>query len=371
MGAAVVLDAHEEALVQEQAPTWDAASVVAERARRAGATCLWVSSCPSLDMLACGPQLHVPSRAAERDGWAVLVVVDVRDEDPRSGLYSPALVGMLREGGRVVCVLNRKGRAVLLACGACRQLARCEQCGAAVVLAGGELSCPRCGVSRPVVCASCGSDAFRSLRVGVSRAREQLQALAGRPVGEVTASTREVPGTPVVVGTEAVLHRELELRTTGGVDGVAFLDFDQELLAPRYRAGEEALALLARASRLVGGRRRAGRVLVQTRVPEHPAIESALLADPARLGAAERPLREALRLPPFAAVALLSGPGAGMLAAALASLAASGRARVEVSGPDGDRWLVRAADSSALADALAGAERPAERLRVEVGPVRA
>ena len=151
---------------------------------------------------------------------------------------------------------------------------------------------------------------------------------------------------------------------------MAFLDFDQELLAPRYRAGEEALALLTKASRLVGGRRRGGRVLVQTRLPDHPAIGSALPADPERLGVAERPLRQALRLPPFAAVALLSGPGAGMLAAELVTLAAAGTARVEVSGPDGDRWLVRAGDHSALADALASAGRPAERLRVEVGPVR-
>ena len=41
-----------------------------------------------------------------------------------------------------------------------------------------------------------------------------------------------------------------------GADAVAFLDFDQELLAPRYRAAEQALALLARAARLVGRPRR-------------------------------------------------------------------------------------------------------------------
>ena len=82
--------------------------------------------------------------------------------------------------------------------------------------------------------------------------REELESLAGRPVGEVTAETTTLPDAPILVGTEAVLHR------VGAVDGVAFLDFDQELLAPRYRAGEEALVLLARASRLVGGRERGG-----------------------------------------------------------------------------------------------------------------
>ena len=68
---------------------------------------------------------------------------------------------------------------------------------------------------------------------------------------------------------------------------VAFLDLDQELLAPRYRAAEEALALLVRAARLVGGRAGGGRLLLQTRLPDHEVVQAALLADPARVAAAE------------------------------------------------------------------------------------
>jgi len=182
----------------------------------------------------------------------------------------------------------------------------------------------------------------------------------------------------VLVGTEAVLYREGELRKAGGVGAVAFLDFDQELLASRYRAGEEALALLARASRLVGGRQRAGKVLVQTRAPGNPVIEAALLADPGRLAASEEPVRKALRLPPFAALAVLSGPGARELAGALEKLdGATAPVHREVPGEplelselaDG-RWVVRAADHASLADALAAAGRPSERVRIEVDPVR-
>ena len=263
--------------------------------------------------------------------------------------------------------------------------------------------CPRCGLERPIVCASCGSDTLRQFRVGVSRAREQLEALAGRPVGEVVAGTRQLPATPVLVGTEAVLYRDGELRRSGPVGAVAFVDFDQELLAPRYRAGEEALALLSRASRIVGGRQHGGRVLVQTRVPAHPVVEAALLADPGRLLMSEEPVRKALRLPPFAALALLSGPGAAELAgvlekqgAAAGHLGGSGGAMADGwrgrgrpghghdTGPSGsamaapielsqlaeDRWVVRAPDHSSLADALGAAGRPAARVRVEVGPVR-
>jgi primosomal protein N' (replication factor Y) (superfamily II helicase) len=366
VGAFVVLDAHDEGLVQETAPTWDASSVSAERARREGVPCFWVTPCPSLELVAGADDVHTASRASERSGWAALQLVDRRRDDPRLGLYSSPLVEVLKGGQRVVCVLNRKGRASLSICGACGEAATCERCGAGVALVGEQFQCPRCGLSRPVVCASCGSDTLRQFRVGVTRAREQLEALAGRPVGEVVGGTQELPDTPVLVGTEAVLYRDGELRRRGPVAAVAFLDFDQELLAPRYRAADEALALLSRASRIVGGRQHGGKVIVQTRVPGHPVIEAALLADPGRLLAVEEPVRKALRLPPFMAMALVSGPGAPELAAILEEQGAG----VEVNQLAEDRWVVRAPDGAALADALGAAGRPTGRVRVEVGPLR-
>jgi primosomal protein N' (replication factor Y) len=360
LASVVVVDGHDEAYRQERAPTWNGRLVASERARRAGAPCVVVSPCPDLETLAWGPLL-VPARKEEREGWPVLDVVDRRPDDPRTGLYGERLVTLLRSGRRVVCVLNRKGRGRLLACASCGGLARCERCSAAVEQvdgAGGDegagLRCRRCGHRRPLLCTVCGSGRLRILRAGVSRAREELEALAGRPVGQVTGDSTDVPGEPLLLGTEAVLHR------APAADAVAFLDFDQELLAPTYRAPERALALLARAGRLVGGRRSGGRVVVQTRLPDHAVLAAALHGDPGRLAAAESARRAALRLPPSAALALVSGPAAAALVGRLTG--------VEVLGPDEDRWLVRAGDHQALCEALAAAPRPPGRLRVEVDP---
>lgn len=353
----VVVDGHDEALAAEGAPTWHAAVVAAERARRAGVPCVITSPCPTLDLLSAG-ELQTVDRSVERRGWATVEVVDRRQDDPRLGLYSERLAGVVRTGRRVVCVLNRTGRVRLLACGACGELARCERCGAAVMGgAEGGLLCPRCELSRPWVCASCGSTRLRVLRIGVSRARDDLAALAGRPVGEVTAAAPGVPPEDLLVGTEAVLHR---LGRQDRVDVVVFLDFDQELLAPRVRASEEALALLAAASRLVGGRD--GRILVQTRVPDHAAVQAAVRADPSVVSDAERPLRQELRLPPYSAVALVSGPAAGEYVSRLRG--------VDVLGPDRDQWMVRGVDTAGLVDALAEVPRPPGRLRVAVDPAR-
>jgi primosomal protein N' (replication factor Y) (superfamily II helicase) len=358
--AVVVLDEHDEAHQEERAPTWHARDVGAERARRAGVPCLLVSPCPTLEALAWGT-LVAPARSDERAGWPVVDVVDRRREDPvRAGLYSRRLVAALRGGGRVVCVLNRTGRARLLACASCGTVARCERCGAAVVAPqAGLLRCLRCGTERPEVCLDCGAGRFKALRVGVSRARDELEALAGEPVAEVTAAGGEAGRARVVVGTEAVLHQ------VPSADVVAFLDMDQELLAPRYRAAEQALALLARAARVAGGREGGGRVMVQTRTPRSEVVESALHADPARLARAEDARRRELAFPPHAAIAAVSGPSAGAFVEALGSPVG-----VEVLGPTDGRWLLRAGDHPTLCDAIAATPRPGGRLRVEVDPLR-
>lgn len=374
LAAVMVIDGHDQRLTEERAPTWGAVAVAAERARRAGTPCLVVSACPTVDLLAAAP-VRLVDRRRERQGWAPLEVVDRRPDDPRLGLYSDRLVALIRAERRVACVLNRTGRARLLACASCGEVARCERCGGALAQSpdgegpGGQpaygLTCPRCGLGRPQVCAWCGSSRLRRLRVGVTRAREELEALSGRPVGEVTASTGPLPEVDIFVGTEAVLHR---LTPRDGIDAVAFVELDQELLAPRVSAGEESLALLAHASRLVGGR--AGRVLAQTRLPDHPVVRAALLADPGILSRAEHQVRSALRLPPITAVALVSGPAAEAYVERLRALSPEQLGPLEVLGPDRGEWLIKAPDAATLADTLAVVARPPGRLRVAVSPIR-
>lgn len=365
LAAVVVVDAHDEALKEERAPSWNAWQVAAERARRAGVPCVLASPCPTLEHLEWG-RLLAPSRTAERAGWAPFEVVDRRHDDPRAGLYSERLVRLVRSDARVACVLNRRGRARLLACARCQELARCERCRGAVEQApdrsggaeGEALRCRSCLLARPAVCQACGGQRLKTLRAGVTRVREELAALVGEEVGEVTAAAPDVPPTRVLVGTDAVLRR------LASADAVAFLDMDQELLAPRFRAGEHALSLLARAARLVGGRGRRGRVLVQTRLPGHEVLDAALHADPERFLGRERERRRALRLPPAAALALVAGEQAERFVAGLPGT-------VDVGGPDAGRWLVRAPDHATLCSALASAPRPPGRLRVEVDPERA
>lgn len=193
-----------------------------------------------------------------------------------------------------------------------------------------------------------------NVRPGVTRLRDELEAAAGRPVGAVTGSTTDLPDVDVYVGTEALLHR------VRGVDVVAFLDLDAELLAPRYLATEHVLALLARAARLVGGRRVDSRILVQTHEPAHPVLAAVAAADPAQLDEAEELRRRALGLPPFGALAAISGEGAQSYAADCGLTSPGSSTDV----------LVRAPSWSELADALRTPRPRGHRLRIEVDPPR-
>lgn len=366
LAGVVVLDEHDEVYQEERAPTWHGRDVVVERARRQGVPCLLVSPVPTLEALAIGP-LHRLPRGEERAGWPAVEVVDRRQGDPlRAGPISERLADLVRSDARVLCVLNRKGRSRLLACSSCQAIAVCESCDAAVSQdPERRLACPRCGTVRPALCLTCGGTRFKNLRMGVTRLREELEALAGTEVAEVTGEGGDsidldaVRRARVVVGTEAVLHR------AGRADVVAFIDLDQELLAPRYRAAEQALALVVRGARLVGGRRGSGRLVLQTRSPDHEVVQAAQLGDPDRVAAPELERRRLLGLPPVTALAAVSG------AAAPAFVAALGRPLgVEVQGPDDGRWLLRADDHGSLADALAAVPRPPGRLRIEVDPLR-
>jgi primosomal protein N' (replication factor Y) (superfamily II helicase) len=352
LASVVVIDAHDEVYTEERAPTWNAWVVAAERAQRAGAPCVVITPTPTPEHLAWG-ELVTTDHATERRGWARLEVIDRRGDDPRTGLWSTRVVDVVRGKGRVLCILNRTGRARLLRCGTCGTVATCERCASAVHQdAESQLVCDRCGMTRPTVCAACGASKLKALRIGTSRAAEELTALAGETVGEVTGASEDVPDTRVLIGTEAVLHR------VGRADTVVFVDLDSELSAPHFRANEAALALLARASRIVRGRLEDGRVIVQTRQPDHPV----LTRTPQEVVAEDDVLRRALDLPPYAALARLSGDAAAADAESL-----RGRLGVVVLGPDdAGAFLVRAADHKTLCDAL----REVHAARIAVDPVR-
>ena len=367
----VVIDEHDDSLREERTPTWHARDIAIERAQQLNISCVLVSALPSVAAKAWAGDRVLKSDNHETDSeWPTIALIDrTLDERWSNSLLSSEFIAELRDHSRrIVAVLNTKGRARLLACASCKSLARCVQCDAAVEIgATGQFSCPRCSTQRPQVCAKCSSAKFLTLKPGVSKLREEIAQAAGRKLADVVEVTgagddaMAIDQTKMLfVGTEAALHRVHE------ADTVVFLDIDQELAAPRYRASEIVGSLLVHAARLVGRSDRGGKVMVQTHSIDSPVLQAmaTLRIDHYLQSVSE--MRSFMKLPPFGALAQLSGTN---IDEAIEDLQRN--VFVHVSASSDGSYLVKAADWQVLADALSEVEASkGVRLKVQVDPAR-
>ena len=147
---------------------------------------------------------------------------------------------------------------------------------------------------------------------------------------------------------------------------VIFLEFDQELLASRFRASEQAASLIIRGARLLGSRNDEGRLIIQTRQPEHEVLQAALHANPEKLIDAESERRKLLQLPPYSALAQISGDSAIDMVESLKS-----NPDIEIMGPREGSWLLRAVNNEELSKAILRVGRPKGKIRIEIDPRRA
>jgi primosomal protein N' (replication factor Y) len=366
----VVIDEHDDSLREERTPTWHARDVAIERAQRLNISCILVSALPSVAAKVWAGDRVVKSIEQEvASEWPTIQLIDrTQDERWSNSLLSSDFIAELRDHSRrIVAVLNTKGRARLLACASCKSLARCSSCDAAVEIgATGQFSCPRCATERPQVCLKCSSTKFLTLKPGVSKLREEIAQAAGRKIAEVVEVTGGADSVSIdqskmlFVGTEAALHRVHE------ADTVVFLDIDQELAAPRYRASEIVGSLLVHASRLVGRSEIGGKVMVQTHSVDSPVLQAmaTLRIDEYLQSVSE--MRSFMKLPPFGALAQLSGTNIDVAMNELHN-----NVFVHVSASNDGSYLVKASDWQVLADALSELEAvKGVRLKVQVDPAR-
>ena len=232
-----MIDEHDESFQEEAAPTWHAREVVLERAKRQGIPCVFTSPIPTVEVRH-RTRIISDQKSDKREVWSGIRITDPREDNSAiGGLWPRSTIDALKSAERSVVVLNRSGRSRLLACRQCDELVTCTDCGSAMLqLEEGLIECTRFGHSRPVICSGCLSTSMKNLRIGVSRAGEELEALMKEPVTQITKETSSIDfvRSRIYLGTEAVLHR------VDWADLVVFADFDQELLAktvPLRRAG--------------------------------------------------------------------------------------------------------------------------------------
>jgi primosomal protein N' (replication factor Y) len=136
------------------------------------------------------------------------------------------------------------------------------------------------------------------LRKGVAKMRGEIEKAAQRQVAELSAETTIAANaaSQVYIGTEAALHR------VSSADVVVFLDFDNELFAPTYRAGEQAWTLLIHAIRLLKGSSKA-LIVLQSQDASNSQYNDFVEPVPQQLIEREQLKRKAMQLPPYTAMA--------------------------------------------------------------------
>lgn len=145
--------------------------------------------------------------------------------------------------GPVLVQVASPGYAPIVACGSCREAARCRQCEGPLgqLSAGAAPSCRWCGaIATAWSCASCGGHALRSVRIGAGRTAEELgRAFSGARVlvadGENPILT--VSAQPALV----IATRGAEPVAAGGYAAVLLLDGERMLGRESLRVAEDAL----------------------------------------------------------------------------------------------------------------------------------
>jgi primosomal protein N' (replication factor Y) (superfamily II helicase) len=387
LGLILVDEEHDGSFKQEEGVRYHARDMALLRAHRAGAACVLGSATPSLESVALVrrgklAELRLPDRAHREASLPEVTLVDLRrfGAGPSGNklLSLPlhrAIERTLVAGEQAILFLNRRGFAPSVVCGSCGTLETCKACSVALTYhrgprprvqggapaaadpdeaaRGGRMRCHYCDYTGmlPDRCSSCGA---RSLQLeGLGTERLEATIAESFPQARVARLDRDVAGAEksqavlarmregkvdILVGTQMVTKgHDLPNVTLVGV-----VNADAALSLPDFRAAERGFQLFVQVAGRAGRRDRPGKVLIQTRNPEHPAIAFAAAHDVS--GFLERELvdREEVGYPPFTRLALvrLDAVDEAVVRSAAAKLAAHARTtpdgaarRVEVLGP--------------------------------------
>jgi primosomal protein N' (replication factor Y) len=394
---------------QEEGVRYNARDMALLRAQRAGAVCVLGSATPSVKSFhGVSTQkltrLVLPERAHRSAVLPETELIDLRRIGPaRPGeklLSLPlcrALEEVLDRKEQAILFLNRRGFAPSVICEGCGKILGCPSCEVPLTYhlnPRPHVVCHYCDYHDrvPERCEHCKSKALSFEGIGTERIESCLSAaFPSARVGRLDRDTG--PGLKservlskmhageldILVGTQMVTKGHDLPR----VSLVGVLNADAGLSMPDYQASERTFQLLVQVAGRAGRAGTPGKVLIQTKNPEHPAIALALKHDVAGFIAYALADRQALGYPPFSRLAMVrvSSLDEAVARSAMQELAEVAKRRAgghaEVLGPSPApiarlrsqyrfRLLVRAKTRAPLRHVLIGVQEAKVDRRVRV-----
>lgn len=325
LGLICVDEEHDGSFKQEEGVRYHARDMALLRAHRSHVVCVLGSATPSVQSQALVQRgqmtrCSLPERAVSGATLPTVELVNLRHNGPGpSGdklLTLPlhrALEHTLAQKKQAILFLNRRGFAPSLLCDACGTVVECPNCSVALTLhreRGEELRCHYCDYHDrvPNQCAKCQSRRMSFEGTGTERVEQALRdtfpdakiARLDRDVGAGLKSERILTAMrnreiDILVGTQMVTKGH----DLPDVNLVGVLNADAVLSMPDYQASERTFQLLVQVAGRAGRGQDAGRVIVQTRNPDHPAVRFALAHDVYGFGEQELKDRQEAGYPPF------------------------------------------------------------------------
>lgn len=249
-----------------------------------------------------------------------VMLVDVRIAQQQKNLREDftnvlltALQETLAQQDQALLLQNRRGYVSHITCAMCAWVPMCIHCAVSLVYhhATHGLYCHYCGyhIQVPAVCDACNSPQLNNVGFGTEKLTETLQLFfPNKNIHRIDLDTtrkkddydkiREAVSqgdTDILVGTQ-MLAKGLDVSR---VLLVGVLDIDRLLHFPDFRAHERCFQLLTKVLSWAGTDTRRGKVIVQTKNPQHPILQDILANDYESMYRRELQDRQQFGYPPY------------------------------------------------------------------------
>ncbi len=359
-GLIILDEEHDSSFKQQEGFRFSARDVAIARAKGLGIPVLLGSATPSLESIANVAQgryqlLDLPRRAGHASAPS-FQLLDIRNKRLQAGLSDALLTEIhatLAKNQQALIFLNRRGYAPVQICHGCGWVSRCLRCDANLVIHAAErlLRCHHCGSEQalPKHCPACKTGELQALGLGTERIEQTLSALfPDKAVVRLDRDTTQRKGSleqyleqindgqaDIILGTQMLAKGH----HFPAVTLVAILDIDSGLFSIDYHGSERLAQLIVQVAGRAGRADHAGKVLLQTRHPQHPLLDTLLSKGYRAFAQGALEERRQAGLPPFSYQALMRVQANSIeepqqfLHAVCQAISALGAGKTQVLGP--------------------------------------
>ncbi len=331
LGLIIVDEEHDLSYKQQEGFRYSARDLAVVRAQQWKVPVILGSATPSLESLHNCQQgryeLLQLTQKASGFPEPEIKVVDTRGQELQAGLTHKTLQSIrhhLDRKEQVLVFINRRGYTPALLCPECKWLATCPFCDARFTFHKQKnlLVCHHCNYrQKPIThCPSCGNGEMHSLGQGTEKIEEMLELhFKKTPVLRIDRDSTERKnaleerleqvhtGKPcILVGTQMITKGHHFPKVTL----VCILDMDQGFFASDFRATERMAQVLIQIIGRAGRESAHSQVVLQTEMPDHPALQLLLTQGYQAFSEELLQERETMHFPPFAYFCLIRADSA-------------------------------------------------------------